>query len=111
MSTMRSSEPIDTFDSERQFQMWRYDVSHSQLLLRSVKSESSPSRIDVLFKAVVAIDLPTTLHGLRLRREGDEYSASGDTWSGRVGAGACFAAEDEGEYFDPSAFSDSLPGA
>ena len=46
-----------------------------------------------------------------MRREGDDYLASGPTWTGRVRAGTCFAAEDHGEYFDPSPFSDSLPEA
>lgn len=87
MPMMSSSRPIDGFESSRHFQMWRYDVGHAQLLLRSVKDDFNASRIDVLFKDVETIDLPTSLVGLRLRQEDDGFSSRGRTgWaeSGRA---------------------------
>ena len=102
-------DSIESFESARRFQMWRYDVSHAQLLLRSVKSEGHDSRVDVLFKNVRSINLPTSFTGLRINRDGNQFTVSGAEWSGEVIAGACFHAEDSGEYFDPSPFADSLP--
>ena len=102
---------IDAFESHRHFELWRYEVGHAQLLLRSVKSDQNQTRIDVLFKVVEAIDLPTSFDGLRLERHDNAFGLSGVGWSGSVIAGACFRAEDTGEYFDPSPFADSMPGA
>src|SRR5688572_5874007 len=31
----------------RRFKIWEYTISHSQLLLRSVRDEANPSRVDV----------------------------------------------------------------
>jgi hypothetical protein len=109
MPTGDGPTPIDTFESDRHFQIWRYEVGHAQLLLRSVKGDRHASRIDVLFKAVKAIDLPTKFDGLQIERDGDQYAVSGVGWSGGVIAGACFQAEDAGEYYDPSPFAHSMP--
>jgi hypothetical protein len=46
------------------FQVWGYSVSLSRLLLRSTKSESATSRIDVFFQNVKAMDVTTTMRGL-----------------------------------------------
>ena len=61
--------------TNRYFQLWRYSVSHSSLLLRSVKLDTSddaeltamghtvyehPSRIDILFKGVEGLHLVNT---------------------------------------------------
>src|SRR4051794_7357175 len=70
MPTGDGSTPIDTFESDRHFQIWRYEVGHAQLLLRSVKDDHHASRIDVLFKTVKAIDLPTRFDGLQIERDG-----------------------------------------
>ena len=58
--------------TNRYFQLWKYSVSHSSLLLRSVKLDTSddaeltamghivhehPSRIDILFKGVEGLHL------------------------------------------------------
>jgi hypothetical protein len=111
MPTGDGSAPIDAFESDRHFQIWRYEVGHAQLLLRSVKGDQHSSRVDVLFKAVEAIDLPTRFDGLEIERDGDQFAMSGAGWSGRVIAGACFQAEDAGEYYSPSPFAHSMPGA
>ena len=52
--------------SNRQFQIWSYKVSHAQLLLRSTKSKNDPTRIDLLFKNVAIINMPTLLNGVRM---------------------------------------------
>jgi hypothetical protein len=111
MPTGDGSRPIDTFESNGHFQIRRYEVGHAQLLLRSVKGDHHASRIDVLFKAVKAIDLPTRFGGLQIVRDGDQYAVSGVGWSGRVIAGGCFQAEDAGKYYNPSPFAHSMPGA
>jgi hypothetical protein len=64
MSPAQVASVVFTFSSDRRFQLWSYRVSHSQLLLRSVKDAEHTSRIDVLFKGVDALDLPTRLDGL-----------------------------------------------
>jgi hypothetical protein len=56
-------EPYIDF-KDRQFQVWAYSVSMARLLLRSTKTETSLSRIDVLFQNVKAMSLPTTMDGL-----------------------------------------------
>ena len=73
---------------DRYFQLWRYSVSHSSLLLRSAKLDDSedsemvelgietvhyPSRIDILFKGVKGMHwTDTVLHGeLKIYRVGN----------------------------------------
>ena len=51
--------PVDLVNFQRPFQIWAYSVSHSQLLIRSNRSDDCLTRIDVLFKDVAAIKLPT----------------------------------------------------
>ena len=44
------------FKSERHFSVWDYDVGHSMLLIRSVKTDDHESNIDIIFYDVWAID-------------------------------------------------------
>ena len=106
--TSNDSAPVRTFYSDRHFQVWRYEVGHSQLLLRSVKASGHDSRIDVLFKAVDSICMPTSLDGLTIERDGDSFALSGREWEGSITAGSCYQAEDGDEYFDPSPFEASF---
>ena len=113
------------FDSHRSFRMWSYRVGHNLLLLRSVKSEQEPTRVDVLFKPVAALNLPSEFRGLRIRdADADEAasirSVAGGSWieehrlfiveggefTGWVLAAAVAHAEDNGEYSDPSSLAD-----
>ncbi len=101
--------------------MWSYRVGHSLLLLRSVKSEQQPTRVDVLFKPVAALNLPSKFQTLRIRNADADEAASirsvtGETWSdeqslfiveggafvGWVLAAVVAHTEDNGEYSDPS---------
>jgi hypothetical protein len=49
---------------KRSFQVWLYTVSHAQLLLRSNRTSSIETRIDILFKDVGEIHLPTKINDL-----------------------------------------------
>jgi hypothetical protein len=116
----------ETMTFRGRFQWWAYTVSHGQLLLRRTKQPEHPSRVDVLFKDVAAVSLPTCFDDLSIS-DGDPrglreipgglgawapdgrrlFIARGTNWSGFVVAGAVFFHEDDKEYSDPSAFSDS----
>jgi hypothetical protein len=96
------NEALESFDSDRHFQVWAYTVSHGQLLLRSTKSDQEATRVEVLFKGVTRFDLPMSLDGFHVRRNGREYTAHGDGWSGSIVALAMFTVEDDGHYADPS---------
>ena len=108
---------------ERVFQLWAFTVGMNRLLLRSTKSGSYPTRVDVLFQNVKAIKLPTQLDGLVVTEVGPgreaeiieetgllpdeqtvffEVASSGRT--GFVVAGVVVEDEDEGEYFEPSKY-------
>ena len=107
--------------ADRRFQVWAYSVSMARLLLRSTKSDTFTTRVDVLFQNVKAVKLPTALDGLVVAEantpEAAQISAetgllpSEDTkifsvrtgaFEGYVVAGVTVAAEDNGEYFEPS---------
>jgi hypothetical protein len=111
--------------SDREFQLWKYTVGHSQLLLRSTKSPEFPTRIDVFFKGVVEIQLPTHFRGLFLT-EGNEdeiakihtsreqlsfkegvkvFTVRGAGFFGYVAALVVATHEDKGEYYEPSYFA------
>jgi hypothetical protein len=106
---------------ERRFQVWAYSVSMARLLLRSTKSDTFDTRRDVLFQDVMAMKLPTSLGGLvvAVADPAEEARISAETgllpsedttiftvragaFDGYVVAGVCVAAEDSGEYFEPS---------
>jgi hypothetical protein len=58
------------FESDRQFSLWAYTVSNSQLLFRS-RTEGG-SRIDLLFKPVDAMKVRCDYHGLVVRCASDD---------------------------------------
>ena len=109
--------------------MWEYTVGHGQLLLRSPKNEELRTRIDVLFKNVGAIELPTVLDGLTVSEatEGDWsaigprvdqryrtgrtlFVVRGSSFLGYVLAGFVNWHEDEAEYYEASQIL-TRPGA
>lgn len=111
----------------RKFQIWEYSVGHSQLLLRSTKTQENDIRIDILCKGVGYIKLPTTFKGL-LIEEADVplheeiirnigytpdnthiiLRLSGSKYVGYIDCLSVFVEEDKGEYNDPSPFANSL---
>jgi hypothetical protein len=109
---MAEPQSLDSraFDPTRTFQMWRYNVSHSQLLLRSTKDDRVATRIDALFKGVRAVNLPTLMTALEIARSGSargdglHYTVRFAGGEGYVVADAVFVVEDEREYDEPGAF-------
>jgi hypothetical protein len=92
-----------------------------RLLLRSVKTASFSSRIDILFQNVQALKLPTVLHGLTVSSPGPEeierismetgllpdegrvfFLLRGSHYDGYIVAGVMAVCADSGEYFEPS---------
>src|SRR5262245_8613266 len=57
------------YTSERTFQLFSYDVTHGQLLFRSCKTDTDPTRVDVLFREVRAMELRTWFEGLEIVQE------------------------------------------
>lgn len=106
----------------RQFRLWAFSVGHSQLLLRSLKSESHPTRVDVVFASTSVVCIPGTIDNLSIEPVADGplpeaieriihsqpqytrtvYELRGDGFTGYVVAGAVEYLEDEGEFDDPS---------
>ena len=109
---MTEPQPLDSraFDPTRTFQMWRYNVSHAQLLLRSTKDDRVATRIDVLFKGVRMVKLPTTMTALEVMGshpaggEDRRYTVRFAGGEGYVVAAVAAVVEDDGEYHEPSAF-------
>jgi hypothetical protein len=119
----------DLFDRrERVFQLWAYTVGMSRLLLRSTKSDTFQTRVEVMFQNVKAIQLPTVLEGLvvaeadrdlaqRIEVETGLTCDEGSRFfglrtshgTGYVVAGAMVSDEDEGEYFEPSKLWPDVP--
>ena len=96
-------QEAEKFSSSRSFQMWAFTTSHAQLLLRSPKAEGEPTRIDVLFKNVHRLNLPSCMEGLTIEKAGDRlYRLGGSGWSGEVDAGLVAVAEDTLDFMDPS---------
>lgn len=108
--------------STRRFQVWEYSVSHAQLLLRSVRDGDHPTRVDVLFKNVGYMALPSAfmvdvieeltgdelamLEGLAagaLRDGRTAFRLATADGEGLVVAGVMVSAEDELESHEPSA--------
>ena len=105
----------------RRFQVWRYTVSHGQLLLRSNRDDRHATRCEILFKDVARMDLPTLIDDLEIDaaaeaevpasvkelgvdevRDRTIYRIRGRDCLGYVVAGALAYAEDDGEYHSPS---------
>jgi hypothetical protein len=117
--------PAEIINSKRFFQLWSYSVSHSELLFRSTKSTENPTRIDVLFKGVKEVHLPTTSMGLSITEASDAdirrlctsrqspsfgkdlkvFTVQGSDFVGYIAALIALCHEDEGEYHEPSFFA------
>lgn len=62
--------------SDANFVLLEFTASHSQILLRSVPESRGSERIEVLFKGVVLINIPTAVKGLTISiQERDEPRA------------------------------------
>ena len=115
--------PVET---HRRFSVYLFWVSHGVLLLRSGKANGEGTRIDVLFKDVVWMSLPAWLNGMTIREgtladlattlpasiqneatQRHVYAVETEGITHHVVAGSLAVAEDQMEYFEPSAL---LPG-
>lgn len=126
MTSKVSAGPIHEIGDEsfawpdRTFYLHAYFDGHNQLILRSPRhgpgQDPQERRIDILFKGVAHVDLPTTMPGLTLRRADETqgaarlaksgleasagtrvFLADGDRWSGFVSALTAFTADDDAE--------------
>ncbi|EFH88284.1 hypothetical protein [Ktedonobacter racemifer] len=68
----------------RVFTVWKYTISHRQLVLRSVKDtkQGISTRIDLLFKPVAWMSLPTGFSDLRVEEASPEHVEFMTTISG-----------------------------
>jgi hypothetical protein len=126
--TQSGFTPIEEFDfPNRYFRIWTYYKGHRQLILRaphfkSIQEPTFPTRVDILFKDVHALKLPTDMQGLsvsiadartadRITHEialpeyGDQtiYLVRGSDFTGYVISGSATATEDDGDDSAPSA--------
>ncbi|HEV7680342.1 MAG TPA: hypothetical protein VGQ42_17415 [Candidatus Dormibacteraeota bacterium] len=105
-----AGEVLVRFD--RPFEVWVYAVGHRQLLLRSVKSDTWTTRVDVLYKDVQAMMLHPQIPRLVLERASKDETREFSAALGRtevdvyvvsreplllVAADGAFWCEDEGE--------------
>ena len=107
------------YKSNRMFQVWRYTVSHHQLLLRSNKENSFPTRLEVLFKNVAFMAVPPVMRGVTITEcgaAGDElpsflnafqiskpwYRIETEGAAGYIAAGAIVTNEDDRGYEESS---------
>lgn len=107
------------FKYSGRFQWWSYTVSHAQLLLRSTPSPVRATQVDVLFKDVSSVCIPTTLDDLEILEEPllpgadpgthRRFVVRGRGAGGLVGAGAVFHEEWTGEHSDPSPLVGTVP--
>jgi hypothetical protein len=118
---------------KRIFNIWTYYKGHKQLVLRSphftsVHDASFPTRVDVLFKNVHALRLPTQMEGLsvsiadpdlagRITRDAGRppdgiqkvFVLQGPAFWGYVIAGVMVVSEDDGDDSGPSQLLPKLP--
>ena len=108
----------------RRFQLWSHTVSHGQLLLRSTNGSehgTHTTQVDVLFKNVGMISIPTLFDGLtvisvsldELVADGPAVTArssqgrkcfrlEGDDCRGSIIASVVAWSEEDAEYYDES---------
>jgi len=110
----------------RVFGIGLYKGSLRRLLLRSDKTESNHTRIDILFMNTQHLSLPTTMEGLEITDATETvrgesllrecripvydgtrvrvYVVTSGNGNGHVIAGSASYIEDAGEYWEPSSF-------
>jgi len=109
------------FESARKFSVFSYTVNHGVLLLRSGKTNNEPTRIDILFQDVRAIEIRAWFDGIKieeadidslqnrssapieLMEPGNKiYRLAGSGWEGFILAGIVSFCEDRDDFFAPS---------
>ena len=66
------------FTSNRDFRMWDFNVSHSQLLIRSPRSRVVSTNIDIVFWGVIFVRMPAVLNGIEMAECSEDEIASLD---------------------------------
>jgi len=118
------------YESDRVFSIYGYAMSHGLLLLRSGKSNETPTtRVDILFRDVRAIEIRTWFKGIRIEEVDDPrfldgqaskpeemiepgnriYALTSSAWKGFIVAGIVTFTEDGGELFGPSSLVEEPP--
>lgn len=96
---MRDDSPVrvSEFSSERVFSLFDYYISHQHMLLRSSAGSGGGENLDLIFGAVQYVELPSTLHGVRITRPSREEAAGVEARSGAdTNGGALVYALDSG---------------
>ncbi len=101
------------------FTIWKYNVSHGVLILRSNKSEIRDTRVEIMFKGTRYIQLPSFFKGIEVREFVNErltfnedyfiggnllYEINFKGGNGYVIAGICCFSEDDLEHYDDGPF-------
>jgi hypothetical protein len=109
------------FQSDRQFALASYVASHGLLLFSSRKSKDRPTRVDLLFQDVRAMELRNWFQGLSVYKVDDTYlegarsapqsliepgnvvyALRGDDWEGYIVGGVVRWLEWEGDDMERS---------
>lgn len=101
---------MTVYESPRKFLWWVYTVSMRQLLLRAVKEDGASTRVDLCFGGVTRVQLPASLRGVRVERDGDLFvltETDGQRWE--IEAVSFNWHEDDLEYNDPCHFELPCP--
>jgi hypothetical protein len=112
---------LNLFESHRSFVIYSYTASHGLLLLRSRKTKSTPTRVDVLFQDVRALEIRAWFEGLVIEQvdvsflesfhsnpaqmieDGNKvYALRGVSWYGFIVGGIVTFKEDDGDFAEPS---------
>jgi hypothetical protein len=72
-----------SFQSDRDFQLWDYNVSHRQMLVRSPAAPGVAGNVDIVFWAVDYIGIPAKLDGLEFMAPSAEELATAERLLGR----------------------------
>ena len=113
---------MNIFSSTRTFVIYSYAASHGLLLLRSKKTEATPSRVDILFQDVRAIEIRCWFDGIAIEKQDklevlashpskplqmvepgiQVYRLVGRDWEGMIVGGIVQTHEDQGEFSEES---------
>ena len=109
------------FESKRSFVVLSYAEGHGLLLLRSRKTTHNPTRVDILFQDVRAMELRSWFESIAIEQVDIDYlkdfhsrpaqmiehgnrvySLKGHDWQGFIVGGIVAAKEDDGDFSAPS---------
>jgi hypothetical protein len=109
------------FSSPRYFRIWKFEIGHGQLLLRSTKEDYPSGRLDVYFTRVKFMNIPVNMKGLSIIEGapndsieiysaykgvfelcGKTYHIEGEHYKGFIVADDVVWHSDNGNYDDPS---------